>query len=141
VRAVPPLRYYARWDQTRVGVEAIAALYELGDDSFMPNLILKLRPNEDAPEMSGIAHRALKKMTGVNLPPSVRSWMNYYRIHRLAPYESRAWYWPFRRPLPPTKEGTTEVAIRPGKPALPDKDLKVRRTQVTWTDFWKPDEP
>ncbi|HYF48662.1 MAG TPA: hypothetical protein VEJ63_04620 [Planctomycetota bacterium] len=142
VRAVPALRYYARWDQTRVGVEAIAALYELGDDSFVPNLILKLRPNEDAPEMAGIAHRALKKMTGADLPPSVRAWMNYYRIHRLAPYESRAWYWPFRQPLPPTQEGTTIVATRPkGKPPLPDKDIKVRRTHVTWTDFWKPDEP
>jgi hypothetical protein len=142
VRAIPPLRHYARWDTTRVGVEATAALYELGDDSFMPRLIMKLRPDEDNPEMPGIAHRALKKMTGVDLPPTTRAWMNYYRVHRLAPYESRAWFWPFRAPLPPTVEGTTKVVPHPkGRPPLPTEDLKIRRTQVTWSEFWRPDEP
>jgi hypothetical protein len=141
VRAVSILRYYARWDTTRVGIEAVAALYEMGDDSFIPSLILKMRPNEESPETPGLAHRALKKMTGTDLPQSVRVWMNYYRIHRLAPYETNTWYWPFRPPLPPVQEGSTQVATRPskGKAHLPEKDVKIRRTQVMWADFWKPE--
>ncbi|MCY3020120.1 MAG: HEAT repeat domain-containing protein [Planctomycetota bacterium] len=59
VRAIPALRSFARWDSSRVGIEAIAALYELGDDYFVPRLILKLRADEDNPEMAGIAFRAL----------------------------------------------------------------------------------
>ncbi|MFH0938564.1 MAG: hypothetical protein V1899_04685 [Planctomycetota bacterium] len=142
VRAVSPLRFFARWDQTRVGVEAITALYELGDDSFMPHLIMKMRPDEDNPEMPGIAHRALKKMTGMDLPPNQRAWLNYYRSHRLAPYESRTWFWPFRPSLPATVEGTTKIASHSkGKFPLPDKEVKIRRTNVTWYDFWRSDEP
>lgn len=142
VRAVPPLRSFARWDTTRVGVEATAALYELGDDSFLPRLIQKLRADEDNPELAGITHRALKKMTGQDLPPTQRAWLNYYRTHRLAPYQSRAWFWPFRPQLPPTVAGTTKVAPRPkGKIPLPDRDMRIRHTHVTWYDWWKPDEP
>jgi hypothetical protein len=142
VRAVPPLRYYARWDTTRVGVEATSALYELGDDSLVPRVILRLRADEENPEMAGIAHRALRKMTGVDLPATQRAWLNYYRAHRLAPYESRAWFWPFRAPLPPTVEGTTKVVQhKKGKPELPDQNLRIRRTNVTWSEFWRPDEP
>jgi len=142
VRAIPPLRSYARWDQTRVGVEATVALYELGDDSFLPRLIQKLRTDEDNPELAGITYRALRKMTGVDLPPTQRAWLSYYRTHRLAPYQSRAWFWPFRPPLPPTVEGTTKVLRVPkGKIPLPDRDMRLRNTNVTWYDWWKPDEP
>jgi hypothetical protein len=142
VRAVPVLRSYARWDQTRVGIEAIMALYDLGDDSLMPNLILMLRHNEDFPDLPGIAHRALKKMTGVDLPPTVRAWLTYYRSHRLAPYESRAWFWPLEAPLPPTVAGTTKIVPHPrGRLPLPKENLRIRRTNVTWQDFWKPEEP
>ena len=45
MRAVPVLRRIARWDETRVGIEAIAALYDLGDDSMMLQLIDYLKPN------------------------------------------------------------------------------------------------
>ncbi|HYG77159.1 MAG TPA: hypothetical protein VEK08_19300 [Planctomycetota bacterium] len=143
VRAIPPLRSYARWDQTRVGVEATVALYELGDDTFVPRLIAKLRLDEENPELAGISHRALKKMTGANIGPNPRAWLNYWRAHRLAPYQSRAWFWPFRAPLPPTVEGSTIVASRPpkGKVPLPDRDVRLRHTNVTWYDWWKPDEP
>lgn len=142
VRADPPLRQYARWDQTRVGVEAIAALYALGDDSYLPQLIQKLRHDEDNPDMAGIAYRALKQMTGEDLPPSRRAWLNYYRSHPLAPYESRPWYWPFQPPLPPVVAGTTQVAQQPhGRLPLPKEDVQVRQTHVTWQEFWKPDEP
>ena len=141
-RAVSPLRHFARWDQTRVGVEAIMALYELGDDSFVPHLIMKLRSDEDNPEMPSIAHRALKKMTSMDLPPNQRVWLNYHRSHRLAPYESRTWFWPFRQPLPPTVEDTTKIVPRAkGKIPLPDKEISIRRTNVTWHDFWRQDEP
>jgi len=142
VRAIAPLRSFARWDTTRVGVEATACLYELGDDSFIPKLIQKLRVDDDNPELAGITHRALRKMTGVDLPPTQRAWLNYYRTHRLAPYQSRAWFWPFRPPLPPTVEGTTKVVRPPkGKIPLPDRDVRIRNTLVTWYDWWKPDEP
>jgi len=143
VRAIPPLRSYARWDQTRVGIEATVALYELGDDTFVPRLIAKLRTDEDSPEITGIAHRALRKMTGADIPPSPRQWLNYWRAHRLAPYQSRTWYWPFRQPLPPTVEGSTRVATVPvkGKAPLPDHDVRLRHTNVMWYDWWKPDEP
>jgi hypothetical protein len=143
VRAIPPLRSYARWDQTRVGIEATVALYELGDDTFVPRLIGRLRTDEDSPEIAGITHRALRKMTGADLPPSPRQWLNYWRAHRLAPYQSRTWYWPFRQPLPPTVEGSTKVASRPvkGKSPLPDHDVRLRHTNVMWYDWWKPDEP
>ena len=141
VRAVPPLRYFARWDETRVGVEAIAALYDLGDDSFMPRLILKLRPNEDFPEMPGIAHRALKKMTGEDFPASTQAWLNYYRSHRLAPYQTRAW-WPLQAPLPPTVAGTTKVIPhKKGQVPLPEQDVRLRHTNISWFEFWKPDQP
>jgi len=142
VRAVPPLRRIARWDDTRVGIEATAALYELGDDTFLPRLIQKLRLSDEFPEMAGITHRALKKMTGVDLPPTQRAWLNYYRSHRLAPYQSKAWFWPFRPPLPPTVEGTTKIVPHAkGRPPLPQEDVKLRRTNVTWNDWWKPEEP
>jgi len=142
VRAIPPLRSYARWDQTRVGVEATAALYELGDDSFLPRLIQKVRLNEENPELAGLAHRALRKMTGVEIGPNPRAWLNYWRAHRLAPYQSRTWFWPFREPMPPTEEGSNKVANRPkGKAPLPDRDVRLRHTNVTWYDWWKPDEP
>jgi hypothetical protein len=142
VRAIPKLRSYARWDQTRVGIEATVALYELGDDTFVPRLIQKLRTNEDFPEMAGIVHRSLRKMTGEDFPPKTLPWMNYWYSHRLAPYQSRAWYWPFKKPLPPVVEGTTRVAVRPpkGKIPLPDRDLVVRHTNVTWSDWWRPEE-
>jgi hypothetical protein len=142
VRAVPPMRSFARWDNTRVGIEATASLYELGDDSFMPKLIQRLKADEEYPELVGITHRALKKMTGQDLPPTQRAWLGYYRTHRLAPYQSRAWFWPFRPPLPPTMEGTTKVVARQkGKIPLPDRYVRVRHTNVTWYDWWKPDEP
>jgi hypothetical protein len=124
-----------------VGIEATAALYELGDDTFMPRLIQKLRLSEEFPEMAGIVHRALKKMTGVDLPPTQRAWLNYYRSHRLAPYQSKAWFWPFRPPLPPTVEGTTKIVPHTkGRAPLPQEDVKLRRTNVTWTDWWKSED-
>jgi len=142
VRAVPELRYIARWDNGRVGMEAIAALYELGDDSFVPKLIQRLRADDENPEMQGLAHRTLKRMTGADLPMNSRAWLNYYRAHRLAPYQSRAWFWPFRQPLPPTIEGTTKVVPQSkGKAPLPTEDVRIRRTNVSWFEFWKPDEP
>jgi hypothetical protein len=142
VRAIPPLRSFARWDQTRVGVEAIVCLYELGDDSFIPKLVRKLRVDEDNPELAGIAYRALRKLTGADLPPTQRAWMNYYRTRRLAPYQTRVWFWPFHEPLPPTAEGTTKVVRPPkGKIPLPERDVRTRNTIVSWYDWWKPDEP
>jgi hypothetical protein len=142
VRAIPPLRHFARWENTRVGVEAIAALYELGDDSFLPLLIQKLRRDEDNPDMAGIAERALQRITGEDLPPSRLVWMNYYRSHPLAPYEARSWYWPFQPPLPPVVEGTTKIAPHQhGRVPLPKQDIRVRQTHVSFQEFWKPDEP
>jgi len=142
VRAVPPLRYYARWDTSRVGVEATVALYELGDETFVPRLINRLRTDDENPEMTGIAHRALKRMTGADLPPSQRAWLNYTRSHPVAPYQTHAWYWPFRQPLPLTVEGGTRIAVKPakGRAPLPKEDVKVRRTNVTWSEFWRNDE-
>lgn len=146
VRAVRPLRRLARWDMTRVGVEACAALYEIGDDSYMPRLIQKLRLNEDYPELPALTHRALRKITGENLPPQQRAWLNYYRTHRLTPAgaraQARAWLRPFRPPLPPVIPGTTRVAYRPqGKLPPPDREQRMRFTNFTWYDWWKPDEP
>jgi hypothetical protein len=142
VRAVPTLRHIARWDDTRVGIEAVVALYDLGDDTYVPRVILRLRQDEDFPEIPGIAHRALITMTGVTLPPNQRTWLNYYRSHRLAPYQSRTWFWPFQAPLPPTVAGTTKVVPHPkGEIPLPNHDLKIRQTSVTWYEFWKPDAP
>jgi hypothetical protein len=142
VRAVPRLRSFARWDNTRVGIEAVTALYELGDDYFVPKVVYMLRPNEEMPEIPGIAFRALRRMTGQDLPPNTRAWLNYYRAHRIAPYQARPWYWPFRPPLPATVEGTTKIAPHAkGKLPLPDKDVRVRHTNVIWTDWWKPEGP
>jgi hypothetical protein len=142
VRAVPTLRHIARWDQTRVGIEAIVALYDLGDDSYVPRLIFKLRPDEDFPEITGIAHRALTKMMAIELPPDQRTWLNYYRAHRLAPYQQRSWYWAFQPPMPPTIAGTTKIVLHPkGQIPLPKEDVKIRHTNVTWFEFWKPDSP
>jgi hypothetical protein len=142
IRAVPPLRKIARWDPSRVGIEATAALYELGDDMFVPRLIMKLRQSEESPELAGIAHRTLKRMTGADLPASPRVWLNYHRSHSLTPYQTRAWFWPFKPPLPPHDPDTGKVTARPkGQVPLPDHDLRVRRTNVTWYDWWKPDEP
>lgn len=138
VRAVPPIRKIARWDDSRVGCEAVAALYDLGDDQFVPRLINRMRKDEENPELAGIAHRTLKKMSGENLPQSVRAWSNWYMSHRIAPYQTRAWFWPFQKPLPPTAEGTTLVVRQPkGKRALPKEDVRVRRTNITWQDWWK----
>jgi hypothetical protein len=138
VRAVAPIRAIARWDDTRVGIEAVAALYELGDDQFIPRLINRMRKDSQSPELAGIAHRTLKKMTGENLPQSVRVWTNWYLSHRLAPYQTVAWYWPFRQPVPPTIEGTTKVVRGPkGKIPLPKEDVRLRRTHITWQDWWK----
>ena len=137
-RAVQPLRHLARWDTTRVGIEATMALYELGDDYLMPHLIQKLRPDEDNPELPGIVHRALRKMTGENLPPSVRTWMNYYYAHQFEAYQQRAWYWPFRAPLMQTVEGGTKLPPHPkGKAPLPKEDVRLRHTHVIWSDWWK----
>jgi hypothetical protein len=81
-------------------------------------------------------------MTGAELPASQRVWLNYYRSHRLAPYQSRAWFWPFRPPLPPTVEGTTKVVQHTrGQVPLPKEDVRMRRTNITWYEFWRPDEP
>ena len=142
VRSIPTLRHIARWDETRVGMEAISALYDLGDDSYVPRLILYLRPNEDFPENPGIAHATLIRMTGITLPPNQRTWLNYYRAHRLAPYQTRTWFWPFQDPLPPTVAGTNQVVPHPkGAVPLPKQDLRIRHTSVTWQEFWKPDAP
>jgi hypothetical protein len=141
VRAVPALRSTARWDESRVGVEAIAALYELGDDTYVPRLIMRMRKDEENPEMAGLAHRTLKRMTGENLPQSVRAWSNWHFANRIAPYQARSWYWPFRQPLPPTQEGSTKVAVRPrGKIPLPKENVRVRRTNLSWQDWWKDSE-
>lgn len=138
VRAVAPIRKIARWDETRVGCEAIAALYDLGDDQFVPRLIIKMRKDDENPELAGIAHRTLRRMTGENLPQSVRAWNNWYMSHRLAPYQTRAWFWPFRRPLPEHDKDTQKVVARPkGKQPLPKEDVRVRRTHITWQDWWK----
>ncbi len=142
IRAVPPLRKIAVWDDTRVGIEAIVALYELGDDSYVPSLINKLRPTEENPELPGIVHRALKGMTGANLPPTHRAWMSYYRSHRLQPYEITTWFWPFEPPLPPTIAGTTQVVPHPkGQPLLPQTNVRIRGTTVSFKDVWTTEEP
>ena len=54
-------------------VRAIAALYDLGDDSMMPQLIDLLKANEDAPDIPPLAYRALRKMTNADLPPTRRA--------------------------------------------------------------------
>ena len=51
VAAVPVLRRIGRWYEGRVGMEAIAALYDLGDDTLLPRLIDLLKPNADFPEI------------------------------------------------------------------------------------------
>ncbi|HLX59872.1 MAG TPA: hypothetical protein VKX17_01200 [Planctomycetota bacterium] len=143
VRGVPVLRRIARWDETRVGIEAIAALYDLGDDSMMPQLIDLLKPNEDFPDIPPLAYQALRKMTNADLPPTRRAWLVYYETHRLAPYETKAWYWPFsQEQLPKVVDGTTliEPKLR-GKPQLPDHDMRMRKSRVQFSDFWKNEAP
>ncbi|MEI6235398.1 MAG: HEAT repeat domain-containing protein [Planctomycetota bacterium] len=144
VRAVPVLRRIARWDDTRVGIEAIEALYDLGDDSLMLKLIDMLRPNENYPEIPSVAYRSLCRMTGASIPPTRRAWLVYYQTRRLAPYETKAWYWPFQQPpLPKTAENSTKIEqpLLRGKPQLPDQDVRVRRKTVQFSDFWKNEAP
>jgi len=142
VRAVIPLRKLARWQTNRVGVEAVVALYELGDDSYVPKLIRIMRETDIYPELSGIAHRTLKRLYEVDIPPNPRIWNNYYRSHRLAPYQSLKWYASFSAPLPPTTAGSSKVVPRPkGGPQLPQEETKLRRHIVTVFEFWKPDTP
>jgi hypothetical protein len=143
VRGVPVLRRIARWDETRVGIEAIAALYDLGDDSLFPRLIDLLRPNEDDPAIPNLAHRALRSMTNADLPPTRRAWLVYYETHRLAPYDANKWYWPFdETPLPKTVAGTTKIEpeLRV-KPALPDHDVRMRKSRVQFSEFWRNEAP
>lgn len=143
VRAVPVLRRIARWDKSRVGIEAMAALYDLGDDTMFPQWIELLKPNEIETDIPAIAYQALRKTTGEDLPPTTRAWKVYYETHRLAPYETKAWYWPFAEAdLPKTQAGTTlvEPKLR-GKPALPDQDMRIRKTHVQFSDFWKNEAP
>lgn len=144
VRAVPVLRRIARWDETRVGIEAMEALYDLGDDSMMLTLIDLLRPNENMPEIPSLAYRALCKMTGASVPPTRRAWLVYYQTHRLAPYETKAFYWPFQQaPLPKTvaADSTKIEPLLRGKPMLPDHDIRMRNKSVQFADFWKHEAP
>jgi len=142
VRAVVPLRRLARWENTRMTIEAVVSLYDLGDDSYVPKLIRIMRETDEFPELSGIAYRTLKRIYQVQLPSNPRAWNTYYRSHRLAPYQSLKWYASFRAPLPPTVAGTTKVMPRPkGGPELPLEEKKIRRHIVTVFEFWKPDEP
>jgi hypothetical protein len=142
VRAVVPLRQIAKWQTNRVGVEAVVSLYELGDDSYVPKLIRVMRETDLYPELSGVAHRTLKRLYEVDIPANPRAWNTYYRSHRLAPYQSMKWYASFSAPLPPTVEGTTKVVPRPkGGPRLPQEETKLRRQIATVFEFWKPDEP
>jgi hypothetical protein len=142
VRAVVPLRQIARRQTNRVGIEAVVSLYELGDDSYVPKLIRIMRETDLYPELSGVAHRTLKRLYEVELPANPRAWNTYYRSHRLAPYQSLKWYASFSAPLPPTVAGTTKVVPRPkGGPQLPQEETKLRRHIVTVFEFWKPDEP
>jgi hypothetical protein len=139
---VEPLRKIARWDSTRLAIVAVESLYELGDDAFIPKLIQLMRKQDEFPELSGMAHRSLKTIYQVDLPNNLRVWNNYYRSHRLAPYQQLRWYARFRPPLPPTVEGTSQVKPRPGgRPQLPQEDVRVRRHLVTGHEFWKPDQP
>ncbi len=143
VRAVPVLRRIARWDETRVGIEAIAALYDLGDDTMMPQLIELLKPNESMPDVPALAYRALRRMTGADVPPTRRAWNVYYQTHRLAPYEGTKWLFPFREaPLPKTVADSTKIdpELRV-KPALPDHDVRMRKSNVQFQDFWKNEAP
>jgi len=142
VRAVSPIRRIAVKDQGRVGMEAVIALFNLGDDNYVPSVIKHLRYYEEFPEHASIALRALKKMYVVELPPTVRAWNTYYRSHRLAPYQQLHWWSTFRPPEPPVVAGTTKVEPRPkGGPQLPQEDVRVRRTIVSVYEFWRPDEP
>jgi len=142
VRAVPTLRHIARWDPSRVGIEAVAALYDLGDDTYIPRLIVRLHADEDFPEIPGIVLNTLKKIYVTDLPLNQRVWMNYFRSHRLAPYQTRTWFWAFNAPLPPTEPGTTKVIRHPKGPIpLPKEDVRIRNTNVSWQEFWKPDTP
>lgn len=141
IRAVGPLRHIARWDDSRVGIEAVGALYRLGDDSQIPRLIRLLRLKDDSPESAGMAHRSLKKLTGVDLPPRPRVWSTWYRSHRLTPYSEHKWYWPFAEPLPPTVAGTTLSSVRPSEGRkLPAEESRFRRSSMTFYEFWRPDE-
>ena len=142
VRAVVPLRKVARWQSNRVGLEAIVALYDLGDDSYVPKLIRIMRETDVYPQLSGVAHRTLVRLYQVDIPPKARAWNTYYRSHRLAPYQSLKWYNSFSAPLPPTVAGSTKVVPRPqGGPQLPQEETKLRRHIVSVFEFWKPDEP
>lgn len=141
VRAILPLRRIARWDDSRVGIEATIALYELGDDYYMPRLILKLKVDEDSPELTGMAHRALRRMTGEDYPPSQRTWMNYYYTHQLHADMQASWYWPFAAPLPKTVDGKVAGDRPKGKARLPDHDIQMRHTHITYSDWWKTEEP
>lgn len=141
VRAVVPLRKLARGRNDRVAIEAVATLYELGDDSYVPKLIRIMRETDEYPELSGSAYRTLKRLYKVEMPARPRTWNTYYRSHRLAPYESLKWYASFRAPLPPTVAGTYRVVPRPqGGPQLPLEEKKMRRHILTVFEFWRPDE-
>lgn len=142
VRAVDPLRDIARWDNTRVGMEAVKCLYELGDDNFVPKLIRIMRNRDEFRELSGLAWRSLKSIYQVDLPANSRVWNNYYRSHRLTPYQRMRWYEALLPPKPPVVEGTHQVVPHPrGAPQLPQEETRVRRRLLTFYEFWKPDEP
>lgn len=142
VRAVPPLRRLAQWNEDRVGVEAVVTLFELGDDNYVPRLIRLMRKKEEDPEMATLGYRTLRRIYRVELPFNDRAWNNYYRCHRLEPYQDMGWYATFRPPPPPTVAGTTKVEPRPESGTrLPTESTKSRRHVLSAHEFWKPDEP
>lgn len=143
VRAIPPLREIAKKELSQVGVEAVVDLYELGDDNYVPILIKYLRSYEEYPELTYHGYRGLKRIYGITLPPSARTWNNYYHSHRLAPYQKQSWYASFRPPLPPTVSGTTKVTEEARSKTslrLPQEDVRVRHQIVSFFDFWKQDD-
>ncbi|MCZ7646610.1 MAG: hypothetical protein M5U26_15205 [Planctomycetota bacterium] len=142
VRAVLPLRRLAMWNDTKLGIEAIVTLFELGDDNFVPRLIRMMRKKEENPELATLAHRTLRRIYKVEIAFNDRAWNNYFRSHRLAPYQDLSWYASFRPPPPPTVAGTTKVEPRPeGGTRLPQQDAMVRRHILSAYEFWRPDEP
>ena len=143
VRAIPPLREIAKKDLSRVGVEAVIDLYDLGDDNYVPILIKMLRMYEDYPELTYHGYRGLKQIYGITLQASARAWNNYYHSHRLAPYQKQSWYATFRPPLPPTVTGTTKVSEEARTRTslrLPQEDVRVRHQIISFFDFWRQDD-
>ncbi len=105
----------------RVGVEAAVCLYRLGDNSGVPYLISNLR-NRENKELATLSHIALKRIYGLDMPPSPRRWAAVYRTARAA---GQIWSW---------DGGGASASVH-----LPPASVSRRSFRVEAREFWKED--